>query len=338
MREEDRRNARELIMKLGQEDLTRLYTDMVRVRKLDEQLVRDAIEGTELPFYHSQHGQEAVGVGAVSSLKKDDYVLYGHRGHGISKLVPKGVSARSILAEHYGKTSGSCKGLSRFHVADLEFGLPGISGTLGGDFVIASGLGIAAKMRGEGQVILCIQGEGTYARGTFHETIIMAANWRLPIVYVVENNLYMGCTPMSEVYRGENFADLAKGYGIPGEVADGQDVVAVHEAIQGAVERARNGEGPSLIEFKTYRIRSHAEGIPDLRIVEPRPQEEIDAWAKRDPIDLFREKLLGEGVLSSEDVERINKEAAEEVAGAARQAVQDAPAGSAELDTALYAE
>jgi len=328
-------------MELTKEQKIKLYTNMVRVRKLDEMMVKGLMSGKNLVFFHSQQGQEAVGVGACTFLEKDDYTFVSHRGHGISKLLPKGVPPRVIIAEHYGKATGTCGGLTSFHAADMEVGIPGMSGTLGGDFVIAAGLGIAAKMRGKGQVVVCIQGEGTYARGTFHETMLMAANWKLPLIYGVENNQYMGATPISEIHPKENFSDLAIGYGVPGVVVDGQDVIAVYEAVQKEVDRARAGDGPSLIEFKTYRIRSHAEGIPDLRIVEPRPQDEIDIWKKRDPIQLFEAKLLKERVLTKKEIDKIIREATEEMEEAERLATEDPlPSGDpyTYLRKALYAD
>lgn len=324
-------------MNLDSEGKKKLYVDMVRVRYLDQQLVRDVQAGKDLPFFHSQHGQEAVGVGACSFLNKDDYLLYGHRGHGIGRLLPKGVTPECILAEHYGKKSGACGGLTRFHFTDMTLGIPGVSGILGGDFVVATGMGIAAKKRGCNQVVICIQGEGTYARGTFHESMIMAARWDLPVIYIVDNNQYMGNTPISEVYKAENFADLATGYDIPGKIVDGQDVMSVYQTVQYAIDRARNGEGPSLIECKTYRIRPHAEGVPDLKNLEPRPQEEIKTWADRDPILLYGEKLLAEGVLTRDDIDRISHEAEEEIAGALKFAMADDPATPTSLENAVYA-
>jgi TPP-dependent pyruvate/acetoin dehydrogenase alpha subunit len=326
-------------MKLTKEQMMKLYKNMVRVRKLDEVMVKALLAGKIPSFFHSQQGQEAVGVGVCSFLRKDDYLMFSHRGHGIGKTLPKGVPPRAIIAEHYGKVTGSCGGMSGFHTADMELGIPGISGTLGGGFVLAAGLGIATILRGEGQVVVCIEGDGTYCRGTFHEAAIMAANWNLPIVWVIENNQYMTFTPICEYYPMENIADLAFGYGMPGVVVDGQDVIAVYEAAQNAVDRAREGKGPSLIECKTYRFRSHAEGVPDIKGTELRPQEEIEMWKKRDPVNLFREKLLKEGVFKQVDVDRIDREAAEEMEAAERLATEDPMTADPEifLKRALYA-
>lgn len=310
-------------MELTKEIMIRLYTNLVRVRKLDEVMAKALLAGKIPTFFHSQQGQEAVGVGACTFLRKDDYLYYSHRGHGIGKTLPKGVPPRAIIAEHYGKITGTCKGISGFHTADMELGIPGISGTLGAGFVLAAGLGIAALLKGEGQVVLCIEGDGTYCRGTFHEAAIMAANWKLPIVWVVDNNQYMTFTPICEYFPMENIAELAFGYGMPGVVVDGQDVIAVYEAVQIAVERARKGEGPSLIECKTYRFRPHAEGLPDIIGTVPRPQEEIESWKKRDPILVFQKKLLNDGVLTRADLERIDRKATEEMEEAERLASED---------------
>lgn len=314
-----------------------LYTNMVRTRKLDELMCKALATGKLPGHWSSQIGQEAVGVGTSSFLKKDDKLLYSHRAHGASTAFHKGVPARAIVAEHYGRSTGCCGGLAFLHTAGPEVGVPGISGTIGGDFVIAAGMGITAKLRGNGQVVVCHQGDGCIGRGTFHETALMAANWNLPIVWVIQNNQYMIYTPTCEIHPKENIADLAFGYGVPGIVVDGQDVFAVHEAVQTAVDRAREGLGPTLIECKTYRIRPHTEGMPDIKINGPRPQEEIDPWKERDPIKLCRDRLLEEGVLTQADINRIDREAAQEMEEADRFATESPITGPEALANALYA-
>jgi TPP-dependent pyruvate/acetoin dehydrogenase alpha subunit len=310
-------------MKLNKEQKLKLYENMVRVRKLDELMVKALLSGKIVSFFHSQEGQEAVGVGACTFLREDDYIFTGHRGHGIGKALSKGVSPRKIIAEHYCKTTGFCSGISGFHICQPELGVMGHGAVLGGEFVLTAGTAIAAQMRGKGQVAICFQGDGTHCRGPFHEAMIMAARWKLPFIDIIENNQYMINTPTSEIYPMENLADLALGYHVPGVTVDGQDVVAVHEAVQTAVDRARAGEGPSVIECKTYRIRAHSEGSRALKINKPRPQEEIDAWKERDPIKLFRERLLKEGALREPDIERIDREATEEMDEAERLAAAD---------------
>lgn len=301
-------------MKITKAQKIKLYTNMVRVRKLDEAV----IEAGVCSLWHSQIGEEAPGAAVCALLNKDDYVFSTHRGMGIGKNLPKGVPAKAILAELYGKATGICGGIVGFHTADAELGVLGLSGTVGGEFTLAAGVGLAAKLRGKKQVVVCFFGDGASGRGTMHTAMLMAANWKLPVVWVCENNLYFGYTPISSAFPRENVADLAFGYNMPGVVVDGQDVMAVYEAADKALKRARAGEGPSLLECKTYRFRVHMEGDQDITPAGPRSQEEIDAWLKRDPIELYRRKLLEQGILTKADIERIDREAAAEMEDAKR--------------------
>ena len=325
-------------MALEKEQLIRLYTNLVRARKLDEACVRDFSEGRISGFFHSGQGEEAVAVGACTFLNKDDYIYADFRGHGAAHAIAKGIPPRSILAEHYGKATGMCNGLSGFHVSDPDVGVFGISFTIGSAFPVSLGWGLAAKKRGRGQVVVCFFGDGSSNRGTFHEAMNLAALWKLPIVWVCVNNLYAEFMPVRDAYPKENIADLAAGYSVPGLVVDGQDVVAVHEAVQAAVERARAGEGPSLLECKTYRYRSHSEGIFDFCHADPRPAEEIEAWKKRDPIKLFAERLLKHRTLTQADIERIDEEVTAEVEEAELFAMQSPVPDPAILEKALYAD
>lgn len=326
-------------MKLEKDQMLKLYTNMVRVRKLDELLQKGVMTGKIALFFHSQEGQEAIGVGACTFLRPDDYIFTGHRGHGIGKALSKGVSPRKMIAEHYCRSTGLCYGISGFHICEPELGVVGHGAILGGEFVLTVGMAIAAQMNGKGQVAICFQGDGTHCRGPFHEAMIMASKWKLPMIDIIENNQYMINTPVSEIYPMENLADLALGYHIPGVVVDGQDVLAVHETVQKAVNRARAGEGPSIIECKTYRIRAHSEGTRALKITQPRPQEEIDAWKARDPIKLFGERLLKEGIIKKSDIERIDREAAKEMEEEERLATEDPVQSDPKLlQKVLYAE
>ena len=326
-------------MKISREHMIKLYTDMVRVCKLDETLVNGLLVGKVPGFYHSTEGQEAPGVATCALLQKDDYLFYTHRGHGVGKTLPKGVPARFLIAEHYGKATGSCGGIAGFHTCDMELGIPGLGGTVGGEFTLAAGMGIAAKMAGKGQVVVLFFGDGATGRGTFHTAMLMAANWKLPVIWICENNLYAIFTPISEAYPKENIADFAFSYGIPGVVVDGQDVIAVNEAVHTAINRARTGDGPSLIECKTYRFRPHTEGVPDIDLtLTPRPKEEIDAWKTRDPIELFKKRLLEQGILADDDIERIDREAAKEMEEAERFAAESPLPDPEILKSALYAD
>jgi len=325
-------------MKLEKEHLVRLYTNLVRARKLDEVCIKGLYEGKVVAFFHSGQGEEAVGVGGCTSLRSDDYIYPHHRGHGIAHVISKGLEPKAFLAEHHGKATGAAGGIAGFHAAAPELGIMGAAGTIGSQFPVSAGWALAAKKRGKGQVVVCFFGDGSSNRGTLHEAMNLAAVWKLPVVWVCENNLYAQFMPIKDAYAREDIADLATGYGMPAVVVDGQDVVAVHEAVQVAVEKAREGEGPSLIECKTYRFRGHVEGVPDISHVDPRPQEEVEAWMKRDPIKLFREKLLERGVLTPADIKRIDDEATAEIEEAERFAIESPLPDPAILERCLYAD
>ena len=325
-------------MALNKEQLTRFYTNMVRARKTDEMVVKGLQEGKVVSFYHSVQGSEAVGVGVCTFLRDDDYLYPHHRGHGIAYLIGKRASIKGFVAEHYGKATGLAGGVAGFHGVDPEHGIFGVGGTIGSQFPVSVGWALAAKKNGKGQVTVCCFGDGSSNRGTLHEAMNMAAVWKLPIVWVCENNLYAQFMPLKDAYPREDIADLAAGYNMPGVVVDGQDVIAVHEAVQAAVEKARAGDGPSLIECKTYRYRVHSEGSPDISHVDPRPQEEIEAWKKRDPIKLFQEKLLEQEVLTQADIERIDAEATAEIEEVERFAIESPQPDPDILHKLLYAD
>lgn len=317
-------------MKLTKEQKIKLYNNMVRVRKLDELLQKSFLVTHEIrSIYIAQEGQEAVGVGSCTFLNKDDYIFFSHRGMGIAKSLPKGVLAKAIVAEFYGKATGTCRSLSGHRTAHAELGISGPSGSVGMDLPLAAGVGIAARQRGKRQVVLSFFGDGAMNQGTFHTSILMSANWKLPVVWICENNGYFGPTPVKEHYPKDNIADLAFGYGIPGVVVDGQDVLAVYEVVQTAIDRARAGEGPSLIECKTICF---AEDI----YTGPRNMDE--ARKNKDPIKLYQDRLFKEGVLTQADVDRIDREATEEIEEADHFA-KESPLPSPDiLKEALYAD
>jgi len=325
-------------MALDREQLVLLYTNLVRARKMDETVVKGLQEGKVVSFYHSGQGSEAVGVGVCTFLRDDDYLYPHHRGHGIAYILGKRANVKAFLAEHYGKTTGMAGGVAGFHGVDPEHGILGGGGTIGSQFPVSVGWGLACKKNGRGQVTICAFGDGSSNRGTLHEAMNMAAVWKLPVVWVCENNLYAQFMPIKDAYPREDIADLAAGYNMPGVVVDGQDVIAVHEAVQAAVERARAGEGPSLLECKTYRYRSHSEGSRDIAHADLRPEEEIEAWKKRDPIKLFREKLLEQGVVKESDIEQIEKEADGWAADVEKYATESPVPGPEILEGSLYVE
>lgn len=326
-------------MDLTKEQKIKLYTNMVRVRKLDEFIVQ-AFYNKRLAVnvFHSQQGQEAVGVGACTFLKPDDYMFHTHRGHGLCESIAKGLPAKAIVAEHFGKVTGSCKGMGFFHNCAPELGFFGMGGTVGGEFTVGPGVALAAKLRGKGQVTAIFLGDGATGRGTLHEGMLMSANWKLPVLWLCSNNGMSMWVPVEVSFPKENIADMAYGYGIPASIVDGQDVEAVYEAVQAAVERGRAGEGPSFIEFKTCRFRAQAEGIPDKCEDGLRSEELVNAWKQRDPIQLYREKLLNEGVLTGADIERIDREADQEIAEAEKFAKESPPPTPDILEGLLYAD
>ena len=325
-------------MKLDKKQLTLLYTNLVRVRKNDELTCKGLSEGKVLGFFHSGQGEEAVGVGGCSFLRKDDFIYAHHRSHGLSYILAKGADPHSFLAEHYGKEGGSCNGVSGFHNVYPELGIFGFSGTIGSAFPLALGWGVAAQNNEREQVVVCFFGDGNSNRGTMHEAMNTASLWKLPIVWVCQNNLYAQFMPIKDAFPREDIADLAAGYDMPGIVIDGQDVLAVHEGIQAAIARARSGDGPSLVECKTYRYRSHSEGGQDISHFDQRPPEEVEAWKKRDPIVLFREKLLKDGTLNEADIEKIDQEKEAELEEVERFANESPFPDPEVMKTYLYSE
>ena len=323
--------------KLAKQELMHLYRSLVRTRIFDELNVRMAAEGKLLTFYHSAEGHEAIGVGACAVLRKDDYLSVHHRGHGLPYTIVRGVDPRECVAEHFGKATGWGGGITGFHAAKPDFGMLAVAGTIGSGFVLSAGYALAAKKRGLGQVAMCFSGDGGVQRGQFHEAMNLAACWKLPVVYVVENNGMAWYTPSCDTSNNPNIADMAKSYNMPGVVVDGMDVLAVHDAAQKAVERARKGEGPTLIECKTFRFRSHSEGRPDVSHSEPRCKEEIARWKEKDPVRLFENKLLKQKVLTPEIVTAIGLECDEEAAAAEKFAVESPYPDPAKLPNMVYA-
>jgi TPP-dependent pyruvate/acetoin dehydrogenase alpha subunit len=285
--------------------MVKLYRNMVRSRAFEELAVSLVYEGKIPCSWMSGIGQEAI-VGAVDQTGPADYITYTHRGAYC--FMCRGTDPGRLLAELCGKRTGYCKGKGGRHVADLEHGLVGKSGTIGGHAPIAVGLATAVQIRGGDQIVVSFFGDGTSNRGTTHESLNMAATWKLPIVWVCENNSYSGLSPTSMTAAVTDIAVIAASYGMPGASVDGNDVLAVFEATGQAIDRARAGQGPSLVELKTYRVRAFAEGVVDTR--EP---QEVETWKARDPIQAFRGRLLERGILTEETAARIQEEAQQEM-------------------------
>jgi len=295
-------------MAIAKEKLLWMFRTMVRIRRIEEHVAREFADGNIPGSVHLYIGEEAVATGAIAHLRKEDYIMSTHRGHG--HLIAKGGEPNKMMAELFAKKTGYCQGKGgSMHIADLDIGMLGAAGIVGSGIPIATGAGLSAQMRGTDQVTICFFGDGASNIGRFHEGINLASVWSLPVVFICENNLWAVSVPTSTSLNVANVADRAVGYGIPGVTVDGMDVTAVYEAAGEAVTRARNGQGPTLIEAKTYRYRGHFEGDSGTY----RPKEEIERWMQRDPINNYREKLIEMKVLTEKQAEDIDKEALAEM-------------------------
>ena len=272
------------------------YSRMLRIRKFEEAII------AHHPVGHLSIGQEGAIVGACMALRDDDYVTGTHRSHG--HPIGKGADLLPLMAEIFGKRTGICKGLGgSMHLTDTSLGLICESAIVGGGFPLATGAGLSIQVRKSDQVSLCFFGDGATNEGTFHESLNMAAVWKLPVIYFCENNGYAVTTSVAQSHGQPDIAKRAEGYGMPGIIVDGQDVEAVYKVVQEAVDHARAGGGPTLIEAKTYRFDEHSNrlAIP----IKYRAEEEVAHWrGTRDPIALYREVLLAHHPLTAiEEIE-----------------------------------
>lgn len=291
----------------------KIYKDMVTIRKFEEECVALSAKGQLPGFLHLYIGEEAIASGVCAALRKDDYITSTHRGHG--HVIAKGADVKLMMAELYGKKTGYCLGKGgSMHIADGDIGVLGANGIVGGGLPIAAGAGAGLQYKGTDQVCICFFGDGASSQGSFHESMNLSSTWCLPVVYINENNQTAISTCNSKQMNVDRVSDRAAAYGIPGYRIDGNDVEAVYEAAKEAVERARRGEGPTLLECVTYRWRGHSEGDPCHYY---RTDEEVNSWIEKDPIPRFREVLLSEGIEAAvldaidEDVEKAIAEAVE---------------------------
>jgi acetoin:2,6-dichlorophenolindophenol oxidoreductase subunit alpha len=292
------------------ERLLWLYRTMLRIRAFDERIVTLFAAGKIAGALHSYVGEEAVAAGVCVHLRPDDYVASTHRGHG--HLLAKGGRMDRMMAELYGRVDGYCRGKGgSMHIVDLSLGILGANGIVGAGIPISTGAGTAAKLRGTDQVVACFFGDGAANIGTFHEGVNLAATWKLPIVFVCENNGYAQFTPQSMHAANPELFTRAAGYGIPGVSVDGNDAVAVAEVIGQAVARARRGEGPTLVEAKTYRWYGHAINNPASAI--GRPEAEIAAWKERDPIPALERTILRHALSDGAGLQAIRSEVEREL-------------------------
>lgn len=281
---------------------------MFLARTLEERLLELFAAGKVAGWIHSGVGQEATGAVLGSVLKESDYLVPYHRSR--SSLLGKGLDVKTLIAEILGRTTGCCKGKGgEAHIGVPHLGILGTGGIIGSNIPIALGIAYAIKLKKSDQVVACGFGEGGSNRGAFHESLNMASLWSLPVVFICENNRYAEFTPVERQMKIQDVAQRAAGYGIPGVVVDGNDVDSVYPELEKALKRARSGEGPTLIESKTYRIRGHYEGDP-LRY---RPKEELEEWKNRDPVIIMRSKLVEKQYLTGEEIEALEKDIEKEV-------------------------
>jgi pyruvate dehydrogenase E1 component alpha subunit len=320
--------TREAIEPVGSNDptpskevLLDLHRRMVRIRQFETEAGR-LMEGGKLPgFLHLYVGQEAVAAGAMSNLRDTDQISSTHRGHG--HAVAKGAQFRQMFAELFGRVDGYCKGRGgSMHINDLSIGMLGANGIVGGGIPIAVGAAFAAKYRGEDTVAIPFFGDGASNIGAFHEAANMAGILNLPVVFVCENNGYAEFTALRDHMKLENVADRAPAYGFPSEICDGMDAIAVRAAVGRAVERARDGGGPTLVEAKTYRYYDH-QGVKGLRKTY-RTVEEVEAWKERDAIKLLEARAVSEGVVTEAEFAQIWAEVDADIAESVKFA-EDSP-------------
>jgi pyruvate dehydrogenase E1 component alpha subunit len=285
-----------------------MYKGMWRIRMFEEKVRHLDMEGKLPGFFHLYVGEEAVAVGACSAIHTDDYITSTHRGHG--HLLAKGGRMDRAMAELFARETGYNKARGgSMHIAAPEIGMLGANGIVGAGIPIATGAALSSKYKKNGRVAVCFFGDGASSQGTFHESLNIAAAFKLPAVYVCENNLYGVGTRQTDVRNLEDIAVRATSYGMPGVIVDGNDVEAVYEAVMTAAERGRRGEGPTLIECKTYRHYTHFTGEPDTY----RTKEEVSAWKAKDPIKRYHARLIEEGVADEAALNAIKAEVEKEV-------------------------
>jgi pyruvate dehydrogenase E1 component alpha subunit len=319
-------------MAIEKDKLIWIYRTMVRHREFEDRVVKEFGAGNIPGFVHLSQGQEAIPAGVMAVLKPDDYILTHHRGHG--HLIAKGGDTAQMMAELYGRKTGIMKGKGgSMHLTDPDVGDLGADGIVATGLVTATGAALSAKMKKTGQVVVCFFGDGCLNTARFHEGVNLAAIWKLPVVYLCENNLYAESTLITYAMKSP-IADRVASYGIPFVSIDGNDVVAVYEAADDAVAQARKGGGPAFIEAKTCRWRGHFEGDPQETY---RTKEMIEECKKKDPIKRFGTRLVEMGVLAAKDLDRIYQEAVSEIDEAVKFAAESPWPGPEDLLADVHA-
>ena len=320
-------------MDISREKLLWIYEKMRLIREFEERLHLDFAAGKIPGFVHLYAGEEAVAVGVCANLTDADFITSTHRGHG--HCIAKGVDTNEMMAEIYGKATGSCKGKGgSMHIADVNKGMLGANGIVGGGPPLACGAGLTAKVKGSDQVTVCFFGDGASNQGTTLEGMNLAGIWRLPVIFVCENNRYAETTSPHYSVSGQDIAARARGFGMPSAAVDGQDVLAIYEALREAVARARRGEGPTFIEAQTYRYYGHFEGDT----IRYRDKEEEAYYRSQDCIERFRQTVLNQELLNETELAEIDQRVRQAIAEAVAFAERSPMPATAETLTDVYVD
>jgi TPP-dependent pyruvate/acetoin dehydrogenase alpha subunit len=308
--------------------LLQMFEVMTRIRLFEQKAKELFLQGRIRGTLHLSIGEEGTSAGAGLALNPDDYIMTTHRGHG--HALARGTEPGPLLAEIMGKRGGLCEGRGgSMHIFDVPHGVLGANAIVAGGIPLATGVALALQMRRAPQVILCFFGDGAANEGEFHESLNIAAVWKLPVVYLCVNNQVADTTPYHETIAIENIADRAGAYGMPGSVVDGNDAIAVYQTVRAAAERARAGAGPTLIECKTYRWEGHHLGDPQVY----RTKEEVEAWKLKDPILRLRRQLIADGAAEEVKLDALHAQIAGEIEEAVQYAMSSPePAARQALD------
>lgn len=319
-------------MELNKEKLAGFLRDMLRIRIFEEKVLQFATQDKIRASTHSYIGQEAIAVGTCSALKETDLITSTHRGHG--HCIAKGGKLDRMMAELLGKKTGYCQGKGgSMHIADLDIGILGANGIVGGGIPVATGAALAASLFKTGQVVVSFFGDGAVNQGCFYESMNAASLWKLPIIYLCENNLYGMTVPVEKALAGGSVAQRAAGFDLPGVLVDGNDCLEVYKAISQAAERAMAGEGPTLIEAKTYRWYGHWQSDPLIY----RTREEENDWRKRCPIERLEHYLIANSICAKQEIEQIRQAVIKEVEEASSFALESPEPEENELLRDIYA-
>lgn len=325
---------------LGNDDGVALFRNLARAMAQDRLMMRVIRSGRMVGFYHEGGIALAPGTAAGHYLKKTDIMWPHYRAHGLAHMISKGIDVKTYFAEHMGREAGCCRGRSSFHMSFPDDHIFGLSGNIGANFPFSVGYGLAAKRKGLGQIVMNCSGDGSYGEGRAHEALLVAANWKLPIIFWCEANGMAQHSSMADVFPMPNISALAAGFGIELHIVDGQDLFACAEIALLAVDHARASKGPIFIECKTLRAQEHSVGGVNYEGGTPRDVELMNRWkAERNPLKIAEEKLLAAKTLTKADVERIYQDAeaeCEEIEAFAEASPKALPS-VAELQAAVYA-